>query len=76
MPRTQSVKLPNGFGASECLLVFDGDVLLAVLACLSDDMFGTNSGKWHVEATFCSKMKVGEVFKDFNAVKARLSREA
>lgn len=76
MPRTQTVLLPAAFGVSKCLLVFDGDVLLAVFGQLSDAMFETNSGKWHVEATFTPEVKVGDVYKDLNTAMQRLRQDA
>lgn len=76
MPRTQSVSLPDELGVSESVLIFEGDVLLAVLALLSGSIFEDEDGRWHVEATFTPELRFGEVFDDLDAALGRFPQSA
>jgi hypothetical protein len=48
MLKTQSIGLPDDLGVSDGVLIFDGEVLLAVLGRLSDGMYENDRGRWHV----------------------------
>jgi hypothetical protein len=73
MLRTQLIGLPDDLGVSDGVLIFDGEVLLAVLGRLSDDMYDSHRGLWHVEATFTRRLASGELFRDLNTAMDRIS---
>lgn len=51
MHRSQFVRLPAELGVGECALVFDDEILLAMVALLEASHYGADAGKWHVEAS-------------------------
>lgn len=67
MIRTQAVALPAALGSERGLLVFNDEVLLAVLACLDGEFYGADCGKWHVEASFSPALDIGAVVPNLEA---------
>jgi hypothetical protein len=67
MLRTQPIKLPPELGTERGILVFDEEVLVAVFPCLDGDFYGSDCGKWHVEASFSPAIKIGAVFDDIDS---------
>jgi hypothetical protein len=62
MLTTRTISLPEQMGAEEGLLVFDDRALIAVLACVRPEK--GECVRWHVEASFSPKVRVGTVIAD------------